>query len=49
MVLEKTFESPLESRETKPVNLEGNQPCVLFRRADDEAEAPVLWPPDVNS
>ena len=49
VVLEKTLESPLESRETKAVNLEGNQPCMLFRRTDDEAEAPVLWPPNVNS
>ena len=49
MVLEKTFESLLESRETKPVSLEGNQPCILFRRADDEAEAPILWLPNAKS
>ena len=44
VVLEKTLESPLESKETKPVVLKGNQPWILFGRPD--AEAPILWPPD---
>ena len=49
VVLEKTLESPLESKEIKPVNLKGNQPWILFGRTDAEAEAPILWLPDANS
>ena len=49
MVLEKTFESPLDSKEVKPVNPKGNQPLTLIGRTDAEAEAPILWPPDVKS
>ena len=45
VVLEKTFESPLNNKEIKPVNLKGNQPWIFFRRTDAEAEAPILWPP----
>ena len=48
-VLEKPLESPLESKEIKPLNLKVYQPWILFGRTDAEAEAPVLWPPDVNS
>ena len=48
MVLEKTPESPLDSKEIKPVNLKGNQARILIGRNDAEAEAPVLWSPDVN-
>ena len=44
-----TLESPVQSKDIKPVNLKGNQPWTPFGRADAEAEAPVLWPPDVNS
>ena len=47
VVLEKTFESPLDRKEIKPVNLKGNQPWILIRRTD--AEAPILWPLDVKS
>ena len=43
------LESPLESKEIKPINLKGNQPWILFGRTDAEAEAPILWPPDLNS
>ena len=43
------LESPLESKAIKPVNLKGNQPWILFGRTDAEVEAPILWPPDVNS
>ena len=46
---ENTFESTLESKEMKSVNLKGNQPWIHFGRIDAEAEAPVLWPPDANS
>ena len=34
---------------SKPVNPKGNQPCVFTGRTDAEAEAPILWPPDVKS
>ena len=49
VVLEKTLKSPLDNKETKPVNPEGNQPWILIRRTDAEAEAPVLWPHDAKS
>ena len=49
VVLEKTLESPLDSKEIKPVNPKGNQPCTFIGRTDAEAEAPILWPPDVKS
>ena len=49
MVLEKTLESPLDSREIKPVNPKGNQPWIFNGRTDATAEAPILWPPDARS
>ena len=51
MVLEKTLESPLYSREIKSVSPQGNQTWKLIGKTDAEAEAeaPVLWPPDKNS
>ena len=49
VVLEKTLESPLDSKEIKPANPKGNQPWIFIGRTDDEAEAPILWPPDANS
>ena len=49
VVLEKTPESPLDSKEIKPVNLTGNQPWILIGRTDAEAEAPILCPLDANS
>jgi len=49
MVLEKALESPLDIKEIKPVNLKGNQPWILIGTTDAEAEAPILWPPDVKS
>ena len=27
----------------------GNQPCIFIGRTDAKAEAPILWPPDVNN
>ena len=48
MVLEKTLESPLDSRKIKPVNPKENKPWIFIERTDAEAEAPVLWPPDVK-
>ena len=51
VVLEKTLESHLDSKDikVKPVNPKGNQPWILIGRTDTEAEAPILWPPDVKS
>ena len=48
-VLEKTLESPLDSKKIKPVNPKGNQPWIFIGRTDAEAEAPILWPPDAKS
>ena len=49
MTLEKTFESPLDCKEIKPVNPDGNQSWILIVRTDAEAEAPILWPPHAKS
>ena len=49
VVLGKTPESPLDSKEIKPVIPKGSQPWILIGRADAEAEAPVLWPPDAKN
>ena len=49
MVLEKTPESPLDSKEIKSVNLKGNQPWTLIGRTDAETEAPEFWSSDANS
>ena len=47
VVLEKTLESPLDSKEIKPVNPKGNQSWIFIGRT--EAEALILWPPDMKS
>ena len=49
VVLEKTLESPLDSKEIKPVNPEGNQSWIFIGRTDVEAETPILWPPDTKN
>ena len=49
VVLEKTLESSLDCKEIKSVNPKGNQSWILIGRTDAEAEAPILWPPDVTS
>ena len=49
VVLEKTLESPLDSKEIKPLNPKGNLPWIFIRRTNAEAKAPILWPPDVKS
>ena len=49
MELQKTIESLLDSREIKPINPKGNQSWLFIGGTDAEAEAPVLWPPDVKS
>ena len=45
VVLEKTLESPLDSKEIKPVNPKGNQSWILIGRTDAEAETPIICPP----
>ena len=45
----RTLESPLDSKEIKPVNPKGNQAWIFIGRTDAEAEAPVLWPHDAKS
>ena len=47
VVLEKTLESPLESKEIKPVIPKGNQPWIFIGRTD--AEGPILRPPDAKN
>ena len=49
VVLEKTLENPLDSKEIQPLNPKGNQPWILIGRTDAKTEAPVLWPPDAKS
>ena len=44
--VEKTLESPLDCKEIQPVSPKGNQSRIFFGRTDDEAETPILWPPD---
>ena len=48
VVLEKTFESPLDCKEIKPVDPKGNQPWIFIGRTDAKAEALIPWQPDVN-
>ena len=48
-VLEKTFESPMDNQEIKPVNPEGNQPWMFIEKTDAEAETPIFWLPDVKN
>ena len=45
VVLEKTLESPLDSKKIKPVNPKGNQSWIFI---NVEAETPILWPPDMK-
>ena len=49
VVLEKTLESPWDSKEIKPVNPKEYQSWIFIGRTDAEAEAPVLWPSDAKS
>ena len=45
----KTLESPLDSKEIKPVNTKENRPWIFIGRIDSKSEAPILWPPDAKS
>ena len=49
VVLENSYESPLDIKETKPVNPKWNQPWIFVGRNDGKAEAPIVWLPDVKS
>ena len=44
----KFLKSPLNCKETKTVNSKGNQSWIFVGRTDAEAEARILWPPDVK-
>ena len=45
----KTLESPLDSKRIQPVHPKGNQPWMFIGSTDAEAEAPILWPPDIKN
>ena len=49
VVLEKTLESLLDWKESKPIHPKGNQPWIFIGRTVAEAETPILWPPDVKN
>ena len=49
MVLEKTLQSPLDSKEIQPVHPKGNQSWIFIVKTDAEAEAPIIWPHDVQN
>ena len=49
VVLEKTSESPLDCKEIQLVHPKGDQSWVFIGGPNVEAEAPILWPPDVES
>ena len=49
VVLEKTLESPLDHKKIQPFHPKRAQSWVFIGRPDIEAEAPVLWPPDVKN
>ena len=47
-VLEKTLESSLDCKEIQSVHSKRDQSWVFIGRPDDEAETPILWPPDAK-
>ena len=49
VVLEKTLQSPLDSKEIQPVHPKRNQSWIFIGRTDAKAETPILWPPDVKN
>ena len=49
VVLEKTLESPLDCKEIRPVDPQGNQSWVFIGRTEAEAETPILWLTDVKN
>ena len=49
VVLQKTFESPLDCKVIQPVHPKGNQSWIFIGRTDAEAETPILCPPDAKN
>ena len=49
VLLEKTLDSPLDSKEIQPVHPKGNQFWIFIGRTDAEAETSILWPPDLKN
>ena len=49
LMLEKTLESPLDSKEIQSVHPKGDQSWVFIGRTDVVAETPILWPPDAKN
>ena len=49
MVLEKTFEGPLDCKEILPIHPKGDQSWVFIGRNDAKAETPIFWPPDARA
>ena len=49
VVLDKTLDSPLNSKEIQPVHPKGDQSWVFTERSDVEAESPILWPHHAKS
>ena len=49
VVLEKTLEGPLDSKEIQPVHSKGNQSWIFIGRTDTEAKTPIIWPFDAKN
>ena len=49
VVLEKTLESPLDSKEIQPAHPKGNQSWIFIGRTDAKAETPILWSTDAKN
>ena len=49
VVLQKTLEDPLDSKEIQPVHPKEDQSWIFIERTDTEAETPILWPPDAKN
>ena len=49
MVLEKTLESPSDTKEIQPVHPKGDQSWVFIGRTDAKAETPIVWPSDAKN
>ena len=49
VVLEKTLESPLDSKVIQPVHPKGNESWIFIGRTNAEADTPILWPPDAKN
>ena len=43
------LESSLDCKEIQPVHPKGNQSWMFIGRTDAEAQAPILWPPDLKN